>query len=183
MRRFFSNPLIILGLSGSGKSTVADILARRNSSRTFEIGKYVIADAKGCPQCSTPLDHADHVFRSKEYCRFVSMAVNDARNFRGKVIFVGPRLLQELNFLCSFSDNPTIIGLEIGAHDRELRRMDRKAPMDLPNSWSYFRRRDQIERSWGADETLKLSQIILDANDERQTLADQIENFWARSAK
>jgi adenylate kinase family enzyme len=152
--------LIIIGHSGAGKTTLADLISRHYRANVIEVGYQVVKEAAQQNRLITPLEYADAKLRAGKYYHFVEQ-IAACIDYTKPIIIVGPRQVQEIRFFRDILDSTIVIGLDAPNRIRELRRC---TPEELRKGGStWLQHRDEVERSWGVENTLKIADVVLDA--------------------
>lgn len=169
--------LIITGLSGSGKSTVAYEISKQIPAQTIELGHFVLEDARHCQKCHTVLDHANHVFRFGEPTKYAISAVKAIKPTAKALILIGPRLPAELNYLRAQISHSLAIMLDVRDSVRLNRRLISKEKSEIDSVSCALR--DSVERSWGADETLKRADFAINGEMSIDRVAKGMMRLWS----
>ncbi len=175
--------LILVGLPGAGKTTIARALSVKMDMPVIEIGSYVIAGAKENSNFKNPLEYADYTFKKGEYFTFVKKAFEQAKEINRYGIILGPRLKEELYYLKDNLFNAVSVGLMVEDWVREERRYLQTENSEREDTLSKIRYRDQVEKSWGAEQTIKLCDYILDNHKDINSTIRQIERILIEEGK
>lgn len=170
--------LILVGYSGVGKSSLAKVIEQQLNLPVIEIGKFVVCEAFKNSSEITPLEFADQTFKAGNYLRFAKQAFEESLTHKSDVLFVGPRLPQELEFLRSEFLNSLTVGLNINQSLRQQRCFQRAENRQDSESLQKLIHRDSFEQSWGLDTTISRSDLILEADQNLQLIANTIINIW-----
>ncbi|KPM56583.1 hypothetical protein CcI49_00595 [Frankia sp. CcI49] len=139
--------VVLVGRSGVGKSTTANVLAELTGRALVEVGDVVRSGAVQAGR--SPLDHARQVIGSGDETHFVRRAIDEVRR-RGPSVIVGPRLPAELAYLRRELPPVLAIGLLLPTAQRWARIARRSSAFD-PAAQAV---RDEIEENWGLARTL-----------------------------
>jgi cytidylate kinase len=170
--------LVLVGLPGAGKSSVARMLAECTDTQIVEVGRFVIAEASTLNSRITPLELAERTFMQQDFHRFVRQAAQQVRRVEGYSIVVGPRLPVELSYLrLQFNE---ILALGISASDeirisRRLRQLGAGSRVDMQEN---LRSRDSVERSWGIEETLSLCDVVINGEQDLHAVVGAVRTLW-----
>jgi adenylate kinase family enzyme len=170
--------LVLVGCSGAGKTSIAMDLSERANVPVVEIGKFVVAEAKGCPLCKTPLEHANHTFISGDTLHFVRKAAERVRSIDSAAIIVGPRMVIELEYLKTEFPGLVTVGLKASRNTRLHRWLNRSENMDITYAAPLLNERDIIELSWGLDTTIASCSTVLENDNELITTANKVWEVW-----
>lgn len=175
--------MIIVGYPGSGKSTLARSVAAEIGAYTVELGQFVVAEAKKLNSGITPLEHADKTFRARDYLRFVNYALNEIQHHHNVFVVVGPRLIHEVNYLRARLREVISIGLDVPATIREHRRFnellgDSRSQLEQAQLRAQFKHRDDVERSWGLDQTILECDYNLNGASNMINLIQRVVVVW-----
>lgn len=167
--------LIITGHSGAGKTTLANLLSRYTGASVIEVGYHVVNEAAQQPRKVSALEYADAKLRAGKNYHFVEQIAANF-DFTEPVIIVGPRQVQELRFFRDILDSSIIIGLDASPQVRKIRRCDPAEVQTEAPTW--LQHRDEVERSWGAENTLRIADVMLDATKTPSHLLIQVARVW-----
>jgi hypothetical protein len=174
--------LILIGLSCTGKSSLAFELSVRQRVNVVEIGRIVNEDWLMCPNCVNPLMHADHTFASGAVTKFVCRAVSLQSNLSFPAIWVGPRRPEELEYLRSALLGPiAVIGITAPLYQRERRHSAREtSTATQPYSLAF---RDAVELAWGVGMTLSMSDFTIHNDGSLEQMAETILRVWGNQSE
>lgn len=152
--------LIILGRHSTGKTWLAQELSRALGFVVIELGDTVRHEAlrRGSTclvRLAAELIEADPLYIAKA-------ALEDPRARRTGVILVGPRTLDELDYLRREFPQTLAIGLTAPTHVRFHRWQQRSFDFDFTDTWN---ERELVEGQWGATELLAKSDVTITATD------------------
>jgi len=159
--------LVLIGLSGAGKSAVAAWLGKTLSLPVLEVGSFVRAEAKS--KNRNPLEYANDTFRRGGFLHFVTQVPGAAPSF--PVIIVGPRRPEEIRYLREKVAPCVVTLLEASFDVRSMRKFGRAQSAGL-------RHRDGIELSWGFDSTRRLADVTVDAEQDFPTVVRDVRDGW-----
>jgi adenylate kinase family enzyme len=175
--------LIIVGYPGSGKTSLARSVAAETGAYTVEIGRFVVDEAKKLNSGITPLEYADNTFQARDFLRFVNYALKEVRDHHDGCVVVGPRLIQEVNYLRAHLRDVICIGLNVPATIREQRRINELLSYSFSQQAqaqmrALFKHRDDVERSWGLDRTILECDYRLDEASSMDSLVQKVLAIW-----
>lgn len=159
--------LVLIGLSGAGKSAVASHLGKALAVPVVEVGSFVRAEAKA--KHRNPLEHADEVFRRGAHLHFVARVPASAGS--RPLIVVGPRRPEEIRYLREELAPCVVTLLNAPFNVRSLRKFGRSESAGL-------RHRDSIELSWGFGQTERLADITIDAEQDLRFVISAVREHW-----
>ena len=172
--------IIIIGHSGAGKTTLANLISLYSGAHIIEVGHHVISEASQQPQPMSALEYADAKLRAGKYYHFVEQ-IAASHDFSEPTIIVGPRQVQEVKFFRDVLNSTIVIGLDAPDDVRETRRCD---PEELGTGGpTWLEHRDKVERAWGAENTLQLADAVLDATKPPSHLLAQAAHVWKEMGK
>ena len=120
--------VVLVGFPGSGKSFIAKELNSLFCYKILEVGKFVYAES--VQESLSTYDCANKYFSLNQYTHFVQKVVTERKTFPNETaVIVGPRTLQEIEFLQFHLRQPVSIALIASYKTRQLRRsfQDRKS--------------------------------------------------------
>lgn len=158
--------LVLIGLSGAGKSAVASHLGKALDVPVIEVGSFVRAEAKA--KHRNPLEHADDVFRRGAYLHFVTRVPVAGQR---PLIVVGPRRPEEIRYLREALTPCVVTFLNASFDVRSLRKFGRASSTGL-------RHRDSIELSWGFGLTERLADVTIDAEQDLSFVISAVREHW-----
>lgn len=171
--------LIVVGYSGSGKSTIAAMLASATKLTALEMGDIVREDAAAHSPPREPLAHATAVFESGSVTRFAAMLAERVSGMTRPVIVVGPRRPEEIKLLRAAIGPAVCVGLSVDKATRRKRqrgRLENEFRPDFLRSWAD---RDEVERVWGLDTSLAQADFLIDGGAPLRDVACAVYGVWA----
>lgn len=167
-----SSLLVITGESGSGKSSVASIVARNLNINVSELGHAVRERHQALRSEMSLVDFADRQFSDFGPTTFVADIAPEIPDSVPHIV-VGARRPEEVAFLHAQGFNLKIVWIEAATDERVLRRC---ASLD---DVGYFQHRDRVESRWGIQTMRELADLHVrnDAGD-LQELAQEISTWW-----
>lgn len=187
--------IVIMGGTGTGKSTLARILSMRTTYKLYEIG-YVVKNS----YFEVMLNEAISIYKSKEiavesikrtYERnskdyFTNKRlsyVNDMIKKNGNdyfiikllkehlnenIIIVGARTFDEINAINNYMRDPFLVGL-VCKEDKLMRRFVKREDryMGYNNAEKIFEKRRWIEKEWGVENILDKCDIVIETDEKK----------------
>ena len=170
---FPRSSLILVGHSGAGKTTLAELLGKRTGLAVVEVGHIVIGEADRLGVVA--LDHADRLFQARQFLHFVQQVAGGHRCGR-PLIIVGPRVFEEILYLKDVYGPSFVVALTAPVDLREARRVDLILPID--DNLSRLRQRDAVEDHWDLQRTIRSANLVLDSAQQPLVLAATVERAW-----
>jgi cytidylate kinase len=183
------NSIVIIGGTGTGKSTVGNILSQRTGYKLYEIGHVVkslylrrMEDEIGL-LLGSPLKVFEYVqdrFRRNSKDIFTNLRLDYARDmvrdnsvdyfvkkllelyFYENIIIIGARSVQEIKTIRSRIKFPFFVGLTCGESKLVRRFITRERDFMLPDkAGEIFEKRRWTENTWGVEEVLDECDIVI----------------------
>lgn len=149
--------IIIVGRLASGKSVLAELLRKKTGFPVYEVGDVVRAECLNNGVKVMPLEYVVEKFdlSGKDY--FVKKLLSEVDCEKSNII-VGVRNTEELNFLTACLSNVFTVGI---SSDRETRKKRYETSRKTKLANSDFDERDRVEESWGINEVIERTDIVL----------------------
>ena len=169
--------IIIVGYQGSGKTTLSNQLSRKFNYNVIEFGDYVRNIYLSENRSMSLLNYVDSIFKQGENLFFVKK-INEQITENENNIFVGPRTIAEIDYLCDIYEIGLIIGLKCDKSIRLKRRKQQKKFCGL----NEFEKRENLEQSWGVAKIFDCCDLIfnttvLNKKDICLMLEEEISNI------
>ncbi len=141
--------IVLVGFPGSGKSYIAHWLSLSFCYKVLEIGSFVYAES--VEKSLSTYECANKYFSLHQYEHFVKQVIDERKIFSNEsFVIVGPRTIQEVEYLQIHLENPILIALNATYNTRQLRRSIQSDKVkDIP-LW----KRDQLENEWGLTQAI-----------------------------
>lgn len=187
--------IVIMGGTGTGKSTLARILSMHTTYKLYEIG-YVVKNS----YFEVMAKEAFNTYKNKELAiesikktykenskdyftnkrlKYVNDMVNKNGNdyfivkllkehLNEEIIVVGARTFDEINAINTYMKNPFFVGLickEDKLTKRFVKREDRY--MSSNNAEKIFEKRRWTEKKWGVEDVLDKCDIVIETDDKK----------------
>jgi cytidylate kinase len=170
--------MILVGYSGSGKSSVASMLARATDLLVLEMGDVVREEAAIVSPSVSAIQYANCIFSTKSPTYFALQLAKKIVDVRRPLIIVGPRRPEELEMLRASTEPSVCIALtadEVTRRGRQRERLDGDFDPELLKHWAY---RDEVERAWGLDLTLRSADFSVDAVGPLRNVVAAVRDIW-----
>jgi dephospho-CoA kinase len=171
--------LVIVGYSGSGKTSVAQELSSATGVPVVEVGSVVRSSAGGNDASQSALLHADDVFRNGDVTRFVRRALGNDRQL--PVLIVGIRRREELEYVRSRLGRCTVVALTASEDTRRARQALRSGRR-LDGGRKEWRERDAVETRWGLTEVIRTADYVVDAEGSLSEVVGVVMHAWSRAS-
>ena len=162
--------IILVGYQGSGKTSIANIIANCSGYSVIEFGDVVRASYElNNKNNKSLIDYANDIMKSNNL-GFVKLIKCDRDD---GIIFVGPRTIEEVEYLCRKYDIYKIVGLKCEKKLRFERRRKQKKYVDE----DYLKQREVMEYEWGLNSVMKKCDYTFDTSKNTINEISEIINF------
>lgn len=166
-----------MGKTGSGKSTVGEILALKTGFELYEIGHEVkkvylervevdtnLLSEKDYSTTNQRLKYTDDIVKKYGNDYYVKRILERRKN--EDIIIVGPRSIAEINAIKNKIHFPFFVSFTCSGETIKRRFIKRESEfMSLEEAQKIFEERTLREEQWGAESVLNQSNIILQTDD------------------
>lgn len=201
--------IVIMGGTGTGKSTLAKILSVRTGYKLYEIGYIVKSN-----YFEIMIKEALNIYKSKEKAiesikktykenskdyftnkrlKYVNDMVkkngNDyfitkllKKHLNEDIIIVGARTFDEVNAINKYMKKPFLVTL-VCREDRLIKRFVKREDkyMSSNNAEKIFEKRHWIEKKWGMEEVLDKCNTVIETDDKKPSdIADIVLNEYKK---
>lgn len=187
--------IVIMGGTGTGKSTLAKILSVRTGYKLYEIGyivkssyfKIMINDALNTYKNKekavesirkTYKENSKDYFTNKRLKYVNDMVKKNGNDYfitkllkehlNENIIIVGARTFDEVNAINKYMKDPFLLGL-VCREDRLTKRFVKREDkyMSSNNAEKIFEKRRWTEKKWGVEDVLDKCDIVIETDDKK----------------
>ena len=167
--------IIIIGETGSGKSTIGQIVSLKTGFDLYEIGHEVkkvylerveidqhleIANEKDYSTTNQRLKYTDAIVKKYGNDYYVKRILE--RHKSENIIIIGARSMAEINAIRNKMHFPLFVGFTCAENDIERRCVERETKFMSPDeARKIFEERKKREEKWGTDSVLTQANTIL----------------------
>ncbi|MCR4335129.1 MAG: AAA family ATPase [archaeon] len=162
--------IILVGLARSGKDTAADYLVQKHgfTKYTFSDVLKELLEQKGITSTKKRMNELGDILRNEMGMAAIAKMLDKKINKKDKLVFVGPRSIEEIDYFKKKFPELKIIKITTGKDERFGRRSE-----EDPSEKEEFHKRDED------DKYNKGFQKVLDSADFQVNNFSEIENFYS----
>lgn len=167
----------LTGLSGSGKSEIANYLEEKNTFGIIRLGTYMRKLYKDDNYDGDVETYAEH-FRFSTVAKFILDDINRMQN-EGKIIIVDSlRTIADYNFFKEYTTNFKLI-MVLADREQRIKRLSNRRRTGDSNDALKLQGHDYWEMSFGIDKLMVLVDKFVLNNRSIQELNQEIEQYIA----